>query len=97
MGGPKGSKIKIPMPVESLASLQPVLIAGGSKSLFVLTQRGKVLINFHFMLYSFFMHKIIIKINACRCMHAAMEAMAALVSETNVIVIFYCPTPLPIL
>ena len=47
MGGPKGSKIKIPIPVESLASLQPVLIAGGSKSLFVLTQRGKVPISFN--------------------------------------------------
>ena len=43
LGGPKGSKIKLPVAVESMAALQPVSIVGGSKSLFVVSQSGKVL------------------------------------------------------
>ena len=42
LGGPKGSKIKIPQLSETMASLQPVAVAGGSKSLFIVTQSGKV-------------------------------------------------------
>lgn len=42
LGGPKGSKIKVPVPVESMAALQPVFVAGGSKSLFFVTASGKV-------------------------------------------------------
>jgi len=42
LGGPKGSKIKLPIAVDSMASLQPVSIVGGSKSLFIVTQSGKV-------------------------------------------------------
>ena len=34
LGGPKGSKIKMPMLNDALSSLNCVLIAGGSKSLF---------------------------------------------------------------
>ena len=43
LGGFKGSKIKTPLLAESMAALQPAAIAGGSKSLFVVTQSGKVL------------------------------------------------------
>ncbi|XP_059157195.1 E3 ubiquitin-protein ligase HERC2-like isoform X2 [Physella acuta] len=42
LGGPKGSKIKMPMLNESLSGLNCVQIAGGSKSLFCVTQDGKV-------------------------------------------------------
>lgn len=42
LGGPKGSKIKVPQAVDWMASLQPIHIAGGSKSLFIVTQTGKV-------------------------------------------------------
>lgn len=43
LGGPKGSKIKVPQAVDWMASLQPIYVAGGSKSLFIVTQSGKVL------------------------------------------------------
>ncbi|XP_074649618.1 E3 ubiquitin-protein ligase HERC2-like [Tubulanus polymorphus] len=42
LGGPKGSKIKTPVLNETLSSLKCVQIAGGSKSLFCVTQDGKV-------------------------------------------------------
>ncbi|KAL8607282.1 hypothetical protein ACOMHN_047613 [Nucella lapillus] len=42
LGGPKGSKIKLPQMNETLSSLNCVHIAGGSKSLFCVTQDGKV-------------------------------------------------------
>lgn len=42
LGGMKGSKIKIPTYSESLSRLRPVHIAGGSKSLFIVSQSGKV-------------------------------------------------------
>ena len=42
LGGLKGSKIKLPVFSETLALLKPVCIAGGSKSLFVVTADGKV-------------------------------------------------------
>ncbi|XP_064637694.1 E3 ubiquitin-protein ligase HERC2-like isoform X2 [Lineus longissimus] len=42
LGGPKGSKIKIPGLNDTLSSLKCVQIAGGSKSLFCVTQEGKV-------------------------------------------------------
>ena len=46
LGGPKGSKIKVPQAVDWMASLQPIYVAGGSKSLFIVTQSGKVTIYF---------------------------------------------------
>ncbi|GFN81530.1 E3 ubiquitin-protein ligase herc2-like, partial [Plakobranchus ocellatus] len=42
LGGPKGSKIKMPMLNEALSTLNCVQIAGGSKSLFCVTQDGKL-------------------------------------------------------
>ncbi|XP_048243824.1 E3 ubiquitin-protein ligase HERC2-like isoform X1 [Haliotis rufescens] len=42
LGGPKGSKIKMPVLNESLSGVKCVQIAGGSKSLFCVTQDGKV-------------------------------------------------------
>lgn len=42
LGGPKGSKIKVPQAVDWMVSLQPISVAGGSKSLFLVTQSGKV-------------------------------------------------------
>ena len=42
LGGLKGSKIKLPVFSEVLSCLNPISIAGGSKSLFLVTQEGKV-------------------------------------------------------
>nr|XP_012152188.1 PREDICTED: E3 ubiquitin-protein ligase HERC2 [Megachile rotundata] len=42
LGGLKGSKIKLPVYSESLSKLKPVHIAGGSKTLFVVSQEGKL-------------------------------------------------------
>ena len=45
LGGLKGSKIKLPIFSETLSHLKPICIAGGSKSLFVVTQVGPVIEN----------------------------------------------------
>ena len=42
LGGPKGSKVKLPVLNETLSSLKCTQIAGGSKSLYCVTQDGKV-------------------------------------------------------
>ncbi|XP_052796353.1 E3 ubiquitin-protein ligase HERC2-like isoform X2 [Mya arenaria] len=42
LGGPKGSKIKLPVLNETLSALKCVQIVGGSKSLFCVTQEGKI-------------------------------------------------------
>lgn len=42
LGGPKGSKIKLPVLNENLSILKCTQIAGGSKSLYCVTQDGKV-------------------------------------------------------
>ncbi|XP_053987984.1 E3 ubiquitin-protein ligase HERC2 isoform X2 [Hylaeus volcanicus] len=42
LGGLKGSKIKLPVYSEILSKLKPVHIAGGSKTLFVVSQDGKL-------------------------------------------------------
>ncbi|XP_060526978.1 E3 ubiquitin-protein ligase HERC2 [Cylas formicarius] len=42
LGGIKGSKVKLPAYSEPLAQLRPIHIAGGSKSLFVVSQEGKL-------------------------------------------------------
>ena len=42
LGGQKGSKIKLPVFSDTLSNLKPIHIAGGSKSLFIVTQEGKV-------------------------------------------------------
>ncbi|XP_071532835.1 E3 ubiquitin-protein ligase HERC2 isoform X2 [Panulirus ornatus] len=42
LGGLKGSKVKMPVLSETLSSLRPIHVAGGSKSLFVVSQEGKV-------------------------------------------------------
>nr|XP_034301897.1 E3 ubiquitin-protein ligase HERC2 isoform X1 [Crassostrea gigas] len=42
LGGPKGSKIKLPTLNDNLSALRCVQIVGGSKSLFCVTQEGKV-------------------------------------------------------
>lgn len=62
LGGMKGSKIKIPTYSESLSRLRPIHIAGGSKSLFIVSQSGKVLtISFHYEI-------IVLIFNFCSCM-----------------------------
>lgn len=42
LGGMKGSKVKLPVLSEFLSHLRPIHIAGGSKSLFIVSQEGKV-------------------------------------------------------
>lgn len=42
LGGMKGSKVKLPVQSDFLSQLRPIHIAGGSKSLFVVSQDGKV-------------------------------------------------------
>ncbi|ODN06550.1 E3 ubiquitin-protein ligase HERC2 [Orchesella cincta] len=42
LGGLKGSKIKTPLFSETLSTLKPVHICGGSKSLFIISQDGRV-------------------------------------------------------
>lgn len=42
LGGLKGSKIKMPTSSLTLSQLRPVHISGGSKSLFIVSQDGKV-------------------------------------------------------
>ena len=42
LGGLKGSKIKFPAYSETLSALKPIHIAGGSKSLFIVSNNGKV-------------------------------------------------------
>lgn len=42
LGGMKGSKVKLPMESDMLSQLRPIHIAGGSKSLFIVSQTGKV-------------------------------------------------------
>ncbi|KAF7266968.1 hypothetical protein GWI33_019752 [Rhynchophorus ferrugineus] len=42
LGGLKGSKVKLPIQSDFLSQLRPVHIAGGSKSLFVVSQEGKL-------------------------------------------------------
>lgn len=42
LGGLKGSKVKVPVYSEALTALKPIHIAGGSKSLFIVSFDGKV-------------------------------------------------------
>lgn len=42
LGGLKGSKVKVPTLSQTLSHLLPIHLSGGSKSLFVVTQDGKV-------------------------------------------------------
>ncbi|XP_044756400.1 E3 ubiquitin-protein ligase HERC2 [Coccinella septempunctata] len=42
LGGMKGSKVKLPVYSDFLSELKPLHIAGGSKSLFVVSQEGKL-------------------------------------------------------
>lgn len=42
LGGMKGSKVKLPVHSEILSHLRPIHIAGGSKSLFIVSQEGKL-------------------------------------------------------
>lgn len=42
LGGMKGSKVKLPVMSDILSQLQPIHIAGGSKSLFIVSKEGKV-------------------------------------------------------
>ncbi|XP_015113813.1 E3 ubiquitin-protein ligase HERC2 [Diachasma alloeum] len=42
LGGLKGSKIKLPVYSDVLSKLKPVQISGGSKTLFIVTQEGKL-------------------------------------------------------
>lgn len=42
LGGIKGSKVKVPTYSHGLSQLKPIHIAGGSKSLFIVSQDGKV-------------------------------------------------------
>ncbi|KAJ9582054.1 hypothetical protein L9F63_003637, partial [Diploptera punctata] len=43
LGGLKGSKVKLPVNSEALSALKPIHIAGGSKSLFIVSLDGKTL------------------------------------------------------
>lgn len=42
LGGMKGSKVKLPVQSDFLSQLWPIHIAGGSKSLFIVSHEGKV-------------------------------------------------------
>lgn len=42
LAGVKGSKVKCPVSSSALSQLRPLHIAGGSKSLFIVSQDGKV-------------------------------------------------------
>ncbi|CAH0559020.1 unnamed protein product [Brassicogethes aeneus] len=42
LGGMKGSKVKLPVHSDFLSHLRPIHIAGGSKSLFIVSQEGKL-------------------------------------------------------
>ncbi|KAK3907967.1 E3 ubiquitin-protein ligase HERC2 [Frankliniella fusca] len=42
LGGAKGSKVKLPVFSETLSALRPIHIAGGSKTLFVVSSDGKL-------------------------------------------------------
>lgn len=42
LGGLKGSKVKIPTFSQSISRLRPICLAGGSKSLFIVSEDGKV-------------------------------------------------------
>lgn len=42
LGGIKGSKVKVPTYSAALTQLKPIHIAGGSKSLFIVSHDGKV-------------------------------------------------------
>ncbi|XP_048524463.1 E3 ubiquitin-protein ligase HERC2 [Dendroctonus ponderosae] len=42
LGGMKGSKVKLPIQSDFLSQLAPVDMAGGSKSLFIVSQQGKL-------------------------------------------------------
>jgi E3 ubiquitin-protein ligase HERC2 len=42
LGGLNGSKVKIPTFNEALTALKPIEIVGGSKSLFIVSNEGKV-------------------------------------------------------
>jgi alpha-tubulin suppressor-like RCC1 family protein len=59
LGNMRGSKIKMPTMSEHLSSLKPTCIAGGSKSLFIVSNEGKVslfyccpLLIFPFMIFT---------------------------------------------
>ena len=66
LGGQKGSKIKLPVFSDTLSNLKPIHIAGGSKSLFIVTQEGKVFAcgegDFFFLDYFFFVKPKLSKI-----------------------------------
>lgn len=47
LGGVKGSKVKVPVFSPVLSALRPVHIAGGSKTLFIVSHDGKVSLNLH--------------------------------------------------
>lgn len=51
LGGLKGSKVKIPTFSATLSQLRPIHLSGGSKSLFIVSQDGKVC---HFLTFLFF-------------------------------------------
>ncbi|KAF5270348.1 hypothetical protein FQR65_LT05536 [Abscondita terminalis] len=42
LGGMKGSKVKLPVQSDFLSQLRPIHVAGGSKSLFIVSQDGKL-------------------------------------------------------
>ncbi|XP_020707195.2 E3 ubiquitin-protein ligase HERC2 isoform X3 [Athalia rosae] len=42
LGGLKGSKVKLPVYSEVLSQLKPIHVAGGSKTLFIVSQEGKL-------------------------------------------------------
>lgn len=42
LGGVKGSKVKVPVFSPVLSALKPIHIAGGSKTLFIVSHDGKV-------------------------------------------------------
>lgn len=52
LGGLKGSKVKVPTYSEGLSALRPIHIAGGSKSLFIVSFDGKVMFYFYLIYLS---------------------------------------------
>lgn len=70
LGGMKGSKVKLPVLSEFISQLRPIHIAGGSKSLFIVSQEGKVC---HQIMIDYF----VINIYFFSCMLAAKAQMVA--------------------
>jgi len=71
LGGMKGSKVKLPVYSETLSNLCPVHIAGGSKTLFVVSADGKVRIRSANSVCSYLCYELLM--NRCAQLFACGE------------------------